>query len=153
MGRLQRQRGLGRPGRLVELRAPILVPEGDLHPQVARLLLVLQAPGDLGGDRDELAPEAVPTRDPLHLLDHAPAGGILGERRLQGDQRAVRIAEPTLVNLGNSAEHGRPLGARGRGFGLQQQLVDPCGPVFDRRRLRLPGSKASELIRVLSPSS
>ena len=137
--RLQRQRGLGGLGGLVELRAPGLVPERDLHPQIGRLLLVLEPLGDLGGDRDELGPEAVSPRDPLHFLDHPPAGRILGQRRLQGDQRPVRVAEPALINLGNLAEHGRPLGACGRGFGLHQQRVDPRGPVFARRHQRLLG--------------
>ena len=132
--RLQRQRGLSRLGRLLELRASRLVPKGDLRPEVSGLLLVFQARGDLGGDGGELGPETVPPGDPFHFLDHPTARGILSERRLQGDQRAVRIPEAALVNLGNSAEHGRPLGARGRGFGLQQQLVDPRDPVFDRRQ-------------------
>ncbi len=133
--RRQRQRGLGGPGGLLELRASGLVPEGDLHPQVGRLLVILEAARNLGGGGHELAPKSVTARDPFHFLDHAPAGGILGQSGLQRHERPARIPQPALVELGHPTEHGRALGSSRRRLGLHQQLVDPRGPFFDRRLL------------------
>ena len=134
--RLELQRRLSRPRRLVELRAPGLGPERDLHPKIGRLLAILEAGRDVGGGGDELPPDPVAARDPLHFLDHPPAGRILGERRLQRDQRPIGIAEPPLINLGNSAEYRRPLPAHRRRLGLRQELLDPRRPVFGGRRLQ-----------------
>ena len=126
------QRRARRVGRLVGHAQAALVPERDLHPQIRRLLRIFQARRDLGRDRDQLLPAAAAAGDALHLLHDAPARRVLLERRLQRDQRAVRIAEAAFVDLRHAAQHVRPLGDRRRRLRLGQQLLDARGPILPR---------------------
>jgi hypothetical protein len=124
------QRRPRRVRRLVRHAQAALGPERDLHPHVRRLLRVFQPAGDLRGDRDQLLPAAAAARDALHLLHDAAAGRVLLQRRLQRDQRAVRIGEPAFIDLGHPAQHVRALGDGRRRLRLRQKLLDARGPIL-----------------------